>query len=218
MKNIKSKNYFTYYEENTSPSSSNITLIYFDHAGDRSSDPVQLNEDAAIKRIEKILDIYIKKYRYVFCILPKICNWYQSEDIYDVLDEINSMSEQIYMLGFSMGGFAAINYSYYCKAKFISFQPQFKLEEDIPLIPFYKKCLKNIIHVFTLSNIESGKNIKSEGLVFFDPCNDVDSYHSRKISGLTKSELFEIPYAGHSCSSEINKFYRIYNLVSYYKG
>ena len=59
MKNIKSKNYFTYYEENTSPSSSNITLIYFDHAGDRSSDPVQLNEDAAIKRIEKILDIYI---------------------------------------------------------------------------------------------------------------------------------------------------------------
>lgn len=145
-----------------------------------------------------------------------MCDWYQHPEIYNVLDFINDKKnnlEKIYLFGYSMGGFASINFSYYMNAFFIAFQPQYKLGE-VPMTPFYEKCLKNIIGNFNISNISNKKCLNSKGYIFFDPLNEVDLFHCRMIFKNTSSILIEIPYAGHATSSVINKFYKIYSLVN----
>ncbi len=212
IKEIEYKDYFVYCNLN-SEFEDNVTLVYFDHAGGRNSNNESIDKNVAKNRVEKVIKSYSKLCKNLWCIVPKLCNWFQSAEIYIVLDAINSLRSRCVCFGFSMGGFGAINFSGYLNAEFVAFQPQYKLDDNVPMTPFYRSCYQNIIRFFSVSNIENNLCKNQKGLLFFDPYNEVDLYHAKEIYKKTNCNLIEIPYSGHATSTQVNRFCQIKNII-----
>ena len=212
IKEIEYKDYFVYCNLN-SEFEDNVTLVYFDHASGRNSNNESIDKNVAKNRVEKVIKSYSKLCKNLWCIVPKLCNWFQSAEIYIVLDAINSLRSRCVCFGFSMGGFGAINFSGYLNAEFVAFQPQYKLDDNVPMTPFYRSCYQNIIRFFSVSNIENNLCKNQKGLLFFDPYNEVDLYHAKEIYKKTNCNLIEIPYSGHATSTQVNRFCQIKNII-----
>lgn len=212
---MKTYNFKNYFVMSNAPEvhTADLALVYFDSAGYRLSTNEEISVQEALDRCEPVFKAFINLKCSIYFVVPKVCSWYQQPDIYAALDLIKQKNKKIYTMGYSMGGFAAVNFSYYLQSFFIAFQPQYKLDFNFPLYEFYKKCLNNIIHVFTLSNIEENKNIEQQGYVFYDPHNEVDRFHAIKIQQHTKAELLEVPYGEHDTSRTINRFYKLHDLI-----
>lgn len=194
-------------------SESRHCIIYFDHLGDRMSKLIRItnSEERAANPLKAFEHLGHK----LLIIIALRGHWYQNSETEQFLRRFYDQNRKCCFvnIGYSMGGFAAVNFSYITKSRVLAFQPQAVLDPAVPMLPDFKECLENLIKNFE-SKILDFICCETEGFIFYDNIHIVDSWHANKILLNTKLEGIEIPYGGHSVSSVINSQYKIYKILS----
>lgn len=141
-------------------------------------------------------------------------NWYQSLEMIDcinIIKRIINRSQIAYTYGASMGGFAAITFSYNLNIPVIAFSPQAGLANFPVSSIWMSKGGSKISFIF--NNIVNKKCLNSEGICFYDSHIGIDRCHMSFIKHNTKIKTINIPFGTHSVSSFIQKNYGLKKLV-----
>ena len=149
-------------------------------------------------------------------IFPNRANWYQSDEIYNILNIVKSKLKHTRYItyGSSMGGFAAINFSKLLNCDFIAFSPQATLQDPFPISSTWEFAKKT--YPDFRSMILDGSCRSSKGLLFFDYKNKTDSYHGMYIKRNTKAKIINIPFSNHETIRAINDITRVKYIVKDY--
>lgn len=194
-------------------SESDNILIYFDHLGNRKSNLIQIEDSE--ERAQGPARAFCRLGLKIFIFIALRGHWYQNIETEKILRKIlfENPEKHYIHIGYSMGGFAAVNFSYINRATVLAFQPQSLLGHDVPMTPAYQECYDKLLNKSFSSNIEKGLCIDTSGFVFYDNHNPIDSWHANRICNLTALKGMAIPFAGHATSNVINRDYKIYDLV-----
>lgn len=201
-------------------SESLTTVVYFDHLGGRKNNTEYLDESetraAGPARAFGRLGVKL------VIVIALRGHWYQTEEIESLLRSMKANDEgdvKYYHIGYSMGGFAAINFAYINNAKVLAFQPQCRLGYNVPMTVSYKECFLKVLREKFEENITKRLCSDVEGFLFFDNHNEIDSWHANQICSLTKVKPIVIPYAGHGSSVVVNRTYKISQILKeFYQG
>jgi len=149
-----------------------------------------------------------------FLIGTRVNDWYQNDEIFEVIDIINSYTlGDVFTYGSSMGAFGAVNYAAALNAKqFVALAPQYSID------PSHTSDTRWIFEFHRLNGrfknnlIEKMNCSESRGFVFFDQ-SGVDLAHAKLIEKSTRATLVPLELGGHSCGRTINKFYPLKKII-----
>ena len=194
-------------------SETKTVIVYFDHLGDRKSnlEYISNSDDRALGPAKAFGRTGYK----IYIIIAKRGHWYQSNETEIFIRNIVNKNPELKFIhiGYSMGGFAAINFAYLNSARVLAFQPQAVLGENVPMTQAYIECFNKLLKGQFKSNIVNKICSDVEGFVFYDNKNSIDSWHANIICLHTKMNCIVIPYAGHATSNVINRNYKLYDLL-----
>lgn len=192
--------------------SSEKIIIYFDHLGGRKSNLIKIEDSE--QRAQLVASAFGRLDFMVVIVISLRGYWYQNDETELILRKllVENAKSEFYHIGYSMGGFGAINFACINNAKVLAFQPQVSLGSQVPMTRAYEECYSKLLNKFR-SNIINGSCSAVQGYVFYDNQNEIDTWHSSKIITLTKLKGIVVPYAGHGTSSVINRYYRLYLLL-----
>lgn len=186
------------------------TVVYFDHLGSRKSNIEYLTEYES--RASGPARAFGGLGMRVIIIIALRGHWYQTEEIERFLYSLKAGDKgntKYFHVGYSMGGFGAINFAYINNAKVLVFQPQCRLGANAPMKPAYKECLDKVLQGKFEENITKNLCHEVQGYIFYDNYDAIDSWHANQICSLTKIKPIAIPYSGHGTSTTVNRTYRI---------
>lgn len=199
---------------------SSTTIIYFDHLGGRKNNTEYLgdSETRAAGPARAFGRLGVK----LVIVIALRGHWYQTEEVECLLRSMKANDKshvKYFHVGYSMGGFAAINFAYINDAKVLAFQPQCRLGRDVPMTTAYKECFSKVLQGKFEENITKRLCSEIDGFIFFDNHNEIDSWHANQISCLTKLKPIVVPYSGHGSSLVVNRTYKISQVLKeFYEG
>lgn len=195
---------------------SNIFIITFDHWNKIRNQ----KERSAFLEIEKNCYITKKGLNRIY-IQTSENDWYQRDGVKEAINYIkNFKKENIYIsYGGSMAGYAAIEFSRELNADFfLSLSPQFSFEEKYLSSINDNRWMKDRLYLqdngYTIkSNNNTGINLNSKGIVFYDPLFVLDRKHAESIKTNTQAFLIKSYGTHHHAGVAVNHLLNIVNLL-----
>lgn len=141
-------------------------------------------------------------------------HWYQTDEIFDVINLINEKTLGSKIIGYdsSMGGFSAINFSHLLSnAIFIAISPLYDITDGNE-IGDDRWVDEGRLLDFKYNFIKGGACAKSRGYVFYCT-SSIDKEHAERIKQKTEATIVACEYGGHPCSFFINETYGLKRLV-----
>ncbi|MDF7674026.1 hypothetical protein PT277_07625 [Acetobacteraceae bacterium ESL0709] len=131
--------------------------------------------------------------------ITKNNNWYQDNDIPDVLRKILDITKTydcVFTYGSSMGGYAAIRHAAFLNARVIAFSPQYSVDSRV--LPEERRWTANTAGIkFVVEKRERIPHGREEAIIFYDPLEKEDIMHVEKIAQDIPVLKVPLPYAGH---------------------